>query len=235
MNDRDSLERGRTTTMEAAPPSDSRIVPLSELHSYKIASGDPDVRGWPVVAADGKTIGEVDGLLVDAAALKVRYLDVALGDAAGSGATAAADVPPSPPDKVTADAPVTIGTGIVGTPGLPTYGTVTATGAMAGVPPLASEPLVRESVAAEEARPAAPPASAGQRHVLIPIGSARLGEGEDMVFIESLRSEEAALLPAYDHGEVTREDEAALLARFDRPAQDLYDDSRFYAGRRGRR
>jgi hypothetical protein len=225
MND-DSLDRGRATMMEAeAPPSDSRIVPLSELHSYKVASGDPDVRGWSVVAGDGKTIGQVDGLLVDTAALKVRYLDVALGPGAGSGV---AEAPPSPPENVTADAPVTVGTGIVGTPGLATYGTVTATGAMAGVPPLASEPL-------EEPFPAAPSGLAEDRHVLIPIGSARLAEGEDLVFIEDLRSEEVALLPAYDHGEVTREHEAALLARFNRPSHDLYDDERFYGARRGRR
>lgn len=220
MNDRDSLDRGRTTMEAETPASDSRIVPLSELHSYKIASGDPDVRGWPVVAGDGKTIGQVDGLLVDTVALKVRYLDVALGS--GEGAVVA-EATPSPPENVTADAPVTVGTGIVGTPGLGTYGTVTATGAMAGVTPLVSEPQVREAVAAED------------RHVLIPIGSARLAEAEDRIFVESLRSEEVPLLPAYDHGEVTREHEAALLSRFGRSSHDPDDDERFYGARRGRR
>lgn len=232
MNDRDSFDRGRTMTMAAEdPPSAARIVPLSDLHGHKVASGDPDVRGWPVVAGDGRTVGRVDGLLVDTAKMRVRYLDVILdlGPAAGS-ATGVAEAPPSPPDNVTADAPVTVGTGIVGTPGLPTYGTVTAAGAMAGVPPLASEPLVRESVAAEEARPAPPSGTAGERHVLIPVGFARLGR-EDQIFVEGLRSEEAALLPAYDGGEVLPEAEAALRVRFDRNA---YDESRFYAVR-GRR
>lgn len=233
MNDSDTPDRGRTTTMEAeAPPSASRIVPLSDLHSHKVASGDPDVRGWPVVAGDGRTVGRVEGLLVDTAEMRVRYLDVILdlGPAAGS-ATGAADASPSPPKNVTADAPVTVGTGIVGTPGLPTYGTVTAAGAMAGVPPLASEPLVRESVAAEEARPAAPLGTAGERHVLIPVGFVRLGGSEDRIFVEGLSSEEAALLPAYDGGEVPLEAEAALRARFDRNA---YDESRFYGVQRGR-
>lgn len=233
MNDSDSLDRGRTTTMETeASPSASRIVPLSDLQSHKVASGDPDVRGWSVIAADGRTIGRVDGLLVDTAGMRVRYLDVILdlGPEAGS-ATGVAEAPPSPPENVTADAPVTVGTGIVGTPGLPTYGTVTAAGAMAGVPPLVSEPLVRESVAAEEARPAAPLGAAGERHVLIPVGFARLGGSEDQIFVEGLRSEEAALLPAYDGGEVLPEAEAALRARFDRNA---YDENRFY-GVRGRR
>lgn len=219
MNDRDSLDRGRTTMEVEAPPSASRIVPLSDLHTHKVASGDPDVRGWPVVAGDGRTLGRVDGLLVDTAEMHVRYLDVILDlkPAAGS-----AEAAPSPPENVTADAPVTVGTGIVGTPGLPTYGTVTAAGAMAGVPPLASEPLVRESAAAEEVR---------ERHVLIPVGFARLGGSESQIFVEGLRSEEAAHLPAYDGGEVLREAEPALRARFDRSA---YDENRFYGVHRGR-
>jgi hypothetical protein len=163
MND-DRLDRGRTTTMEAeTPPSASRIVPLSELHSHKIASGDPDVRGWTVVTAAGETIGQVEDLLVDTAELKVRYLDLALDTAAADGV---ADAPPSPPENVTADAPVTIGTGIVGTPGLPTYGTVSATGAMAGV---------------------TPPESSEDRHVRIPISSVRLAEGEERLIVDDER------------------------------------------------
>jgi hypothetical protein len=214
MNDSDSHDRGRTATMETeAPPSASRIVPLSDLHSHKVASGDPDVRGWSVVAGDGRTIGRVDGLLVDTAEMRVRYLDVILDF--GSAAEAA----PSPPENVTADAPVTVGTGIVGTPGLSTYGTVTATGAMAGVQP------------PEEALPAAPLGTAGGRHVLIPVGFARRGGSERMIFVEGLRSEEAAALPAYDGGEVLRETEPALRARFDRNA---YDENRFYGVHGGR-
>ena len=220
MNDRDSFGRGRTMTMEAeAPPSASRIVPLSDLHAHKIASGDPDVRGWSVVAADGRTIGRVDGLLVDTAEMHARYLDVILDPGPMA---ASAEAPPSPPETVTADAPVTVGTGIVGTPGLPTYGTVSAAGAMAGVPPLASEPLVGEPVAAEEVR---------ERHVLIPVGFARLGGSESQIFVEGLRSEAAAHLPTYDGGEVLREAEPALRARFDGSA---YEENRFYGVRGGR-
>ena len=168
MNDRDNLDRGRMTTMEAeAPPPASRIVPLSDLHTHKVASGDPDVRGWPVVSGDGRTVGRVDGLLVDTVAMRVRYLDVIL------------DLGP-----------------------------------------------------AEEAHPAAPLGAAGERHVLIPVGFARLGGSEDRIFVEGLPSDEAARLPAYDGGELTREAEAALLARFDRSS---YDENRFYSVRRGRR
>src|SRR5690606_25628661 len=45
---------------------------------------DPDVRGWQVYSSDGMLIGEVDELLVDTEALKVRYLDVELAGGDGS-------------------------------------------------------------------------------------------------------------------------------------------------------
>src|SRR5690606_21310742 len=57
-----------------------RVVPLDELSDYRVADGDPDVRGWEVLASDGRRIGEVDNLLIDTAAMKVRYLDVDLDD-----------------------------------------------------------------------------------------------------------------------------------------------------------
>ncbi|CAN5771044.1 DUF2382 domain-containing protein [soil metagenome] len=53
-----------------------RIVPLNELDDYKVAEGDPDVRGWDVIASDGSKIGEVEHLLVDTGGMKVRYLSV---------------------------------------------------------------------------------------------------------------------------------------------------------------
>ena len=57
-----------------------RVVPLERMTDFKVAEGDPDVRGWDVVAADGSRIGEVDRLLVDIEAKKVRYLDVDLDE-----------------------------------------------------------------------------------------------------------------------------------------------------------
>ncbi len=57
-----------------------RVIPLDELDDFEVAEGDPDVRGWEVLTADGRKIGEVDNLLVDTAAMKVRYLDVDLDD-----------------------------------------------------------------------------------------------------------------------------------------------------------
>ncbi|MBW3631043.1 MAG: PRC-barrel domain-containing protein [Gemmatimonadetes bacterium] len=57
-----------------------RVVPLDELRDYEVARGEPDVRGWDVIAGDGTRIGEVDELLVDTAAKKVRFLDVTVDE-----------------------------------------------------------------------------------------------------------------------------------------------------------
>lgn len=43
---------------------------------YQVAEDDPDVRGWDVITNAGEKIGEVDELIVDTSAMKVRYLDV---------------------------------------------------------------------------------------------------------------------------------------------------------------
>jgi photosynthetic reaction center H subunit len=58
-----------------APP---RIAPLSGLDDYEVADGYPEVRGWEVRDAADRAIGRVHDLLVDIAALRVRYLDVEL-------------------------------------------------------------------------------------------------------------------------------------------------------------
>jgi photosynthetic reaction center H subunit len=66
------------TAGPAAGAATAQIAPLKELKDYKVASDDPDVRGWNVLARDGRPIGEVHDLLVDTAAMRVRYLDVEL-------------------------------------------------------------------------------------------------------------------------------------------------------------
>lgn len=117
-----------------------RVVPLGQLDDFEVAEGDPDVRGWEVLAADGRKIGEVDELLVDSAAMKVRYLDVDVDDA------------------------------------------------------LLGEP--------------------GDRHVLIPIGYARLERDRDCVRVDALESSDVAAVPAYDQGPLTREYESSVRASF---------------------
>ena len=49
-----------------------------------VADGEPDVRGWTVVTLDGRDVGEVDDLIVDTDAMKVRYLQLDVDDASDS-------------------------------------------------------------------------------------------------------------------------------------------------------
>ncbi|CAN5660771.1 hypothetical protein BH23GEM3_BH23GEM3_26370 [soil metagenome] len=54
----------------------SRIIPLRDAKDFKLSKGDPDLRGWNVFGADGERVGKVADLLVDPAAMKIRYLNV---------------------------------------------------------------------------------------------------------------------------------------------------------------
>ena len=49
---------------------------LHELKDYKVASDDPDVRGWEILDRDNERFGTVKELIVDPEKKKVRYLDV---------------------------------------------------------------------------------------------------------------------------------------------------------------
>lgn len=127
------------------------IVPLDQLDDFEIADGDPDVRGWTVLSADGRKIGEVDTLLVDTTAMKVRYLDVDMDD---------------------------------------------------------------EFLAGDD-----------ERHILIPIGYARLDSEDDRIFVDSLDSARLTEFPSYRQGSLTSEYENSLRGYFDsRPANpDVVD------------
>src|SRR5215213_3835811 len=74
-NRRDTLSDSRYTT-------DSNLQRLSDSRDFDVAENEPDIRGWDVILADGTTVGEVDDLLVDPAAMKVRFVDVELDAAA---------------------------------------------------------------------------------------------------------------------------------------------------------
>ncbi len=56
---------------------------LRDLEDYKVASDDPDVRGWNVISGDNQVIGKVDELIVDTKRMKVRYLVVDAKDELG--------------------------------------------------------------------------------------------------------------------------------------------------------
>jgi uncharacterized protein (TIGR02271 family) len=54
----------------------SGLKRMSEFSHYEVSDDDPDPRGWTVVTRDGHRVGEVTDLLVDDAAMKVRYFEV---------------------------------------------------------------------------------------------------------------------------------------------------------------
>jgi photosynthetic reaction center H subunit len=62
----------------ASPAGDSRLARVGELSDYEVADHHPDIRGWEVIAADGRKIGDVKDLIADTAAMKVRYVDIEL-------------------------------------------------------------------------------------------------------------------------------------------------------------
>lgn len=156
-----------------------RVVPLDDLDDFRVAGDDPDPRGWEVVAADGGRIGEVDDLLVDTGAMKVRYLDVGVDDR------------------------------------------------------LSAEP---------------------DRHVLVPIGYARIDRDHDRVIVDGLSSADLRAIPSYRHGPITRDFETDVRDSYRRgraPAQagaassdpghaahdefygdDSFDEAGFWAARR---
>lgn len=143
-HDRD-VESGDITDLRSARPPDAgtpasaELMHLDDLDDYKVAEGEPDIRGWDVRTSDGTEIGEVEDLLVDTLAMKVRYVEVKLDRKLDDGGSA--------------------------------------------------------------------------RLVLFPIGTARLDDNADDVYV-NLAVGEIASLPTYVHGSMNREDERLLHDRF---------------------
>jgi hypothetical protein len=220
------LDRTPTGRLDEALPG-STLVPLGRLRDYRVATGDPDVRGWLVLGTDGHRIGEVDDILVDTEAMRVRYLDVTL-DSGPEGATVqpvAEAAPAGDPSSV----PPAVDPG--------------AAGMMGGISSQISESFVRSTLSPEEnALTREHHHGYETRHVLIPIGSARLDPEHDRILVEGLRAADAHGLPHYQGQDLTRELETGVRQRFDEAyahsaegdfyAHDLYDQDRFYAPRR---
>lgn len=68
-----------TTTRGTTPAGARGLAHLNDLDDFKVADGEPDIRGWKVKSADGKELGKVDDLLVDTGAMKVRYIVLEVG------------------------------------------------------------------------------------------------------------------------------------------------------------
>ncbi|HEU4565697.1 MAG TPA: PRC-barrel domain-containing protein [Gemmatimonadaceae bacterium] len=60
-------------------PSQVRhLTPLRDVDDFRIAPGEPDIRGWDVYTSAGRELGEVDDLLVDPTRNQVVMLDIDL-------------------------------------------------------------------------------------------------------------------------------------------------------------
>ncbi|MFW5955698.1 MAG: PRC-barrel domain-containing protein [Rhodothermales bacterium] len=57
-----------------------KLRPIDKLDDIQVAEGDPDVRGWDVLTRERLRIGKVHTLIVDEAAMTVRYLGIAVND-----------------------------------------------------------------------------------------------------------------------------------------------------------
>lgn len=56
-----------------------RIVPMRSVSDFGVVDGDPDPRGMPVVAGDGKIAGTVTDLWVDTDEILIRYVEMTVG------------------------------------------------------------------------------------------------------------------------------------------------------------
>ncbi len=60
-------------------PGDARrLVPMRDLHNYKVVDGEPDIRGWSVFTSTGRELGDIEDLLVDTDLGEVVMIDIDL-------------------------------------------------------------------------------------------------------------------------------------------------------------
>jgi len=82
MADRGSRKARRGMRDEAGVgpnPSDARrLFPMKDLDNYKVADGEPDIRGWNVFTATGRELGDIEDLLVDTDMGEVVMIDIDL-------------------------------------------------------------------------------------------------------------------------------------------------------------
>lgn len=76
-------EKPRSTDQAGTGPDprlSRHLLPLREAKRYRLAKGEPDIRGWSVYTSTGQEVGRVGDLLVDTAMGEVVMFDVNRGD-----------------------------------------------------------------------------------------------------------------------------------------------------------
>lgn len=72
---------GATQHFDAAGVQEQgKIVPLRDAREFRLPKDAPNPRGWNVFGEDNERVGVVEGMLVDPAEMRVRYLDVDVAD-----------------------------------------------------------------------------------------------------------------------------------------------------------
>ena len=72
----DDRLRGDVAGVGPDPSMANRLHRLSESHHFRVASGEPDIRGWEVRTLTGTHLGQVEDLLIDPHRGEVVMLDV---------------------------------------------------------------------------------------------------------------------------------------------------------------
>lgn len=62
------------------PRLSRHLMPLREARHFRVAKGEPDIRGWSVFSSNGREVGRVGDLLVDTSIGEVVMFDVNRGD-----------------------------------------------------------------------------------------------------------------------------------------------------------
>jgi sporulation protein YlmC with PRC-barrel domain len=78
MTKKRDVRRDRAGTGPDPEESRRRLVSIEDLDDYRIAKGEPDVRGWDVCTLNGRELGAVEDLLIDPNRGEVVMLEVAL-------------------------------------------------------------------------------------------------------------------------------------------------------------
>jgi len=80
--DHTGLYAGAHPIVQGEPePSSAELLPLAELPGFRVASGESDIRGWPVTGLADAPLGQVAELIVDVSHKKVRYVVLETGPA----------------------------------------------------------------------------------------------------------------------------------------------------------
>lgn len=78
--DHTGLYAGAHPILRESPPAPGDVLlPLSALPGYRVARGEPDIRGWELAGFGESSLGRIADLVVDQDEEKVRYAVVATG------------------------------------------------------------------------------------------------------------------------------------------------------------